>query len=263
MKPLISIITITYQAENVLRRTIDSILAQDFTNFEYLIVDGLSTDGTTAIIKEYQPVFQEKGISFRWLSERDHGIYDAMNKAIHIAVGDYLWFMNAGDEIASPNTINTLWSALFLLVPDKINGIMPDFIYGETLIVDDSGAIMGKRRLKAPEKLSWKSFRMGMLVCHQSMLVKRDLAPDYNLAYRYSGDFDWTIRCLLNAQYVYNTHIVLTRFLDGGVSKKKMKASLRERFQIMTNYYGFLSTSLFHFWFVCRAVVFKLRHGWI
>ncbi|HET9570522.1 MAG TPA: glycosyltransferase family 2 protein [Bacteroidales bacterium] len=262
MKPLISIITITYQAEDVLRRTVESILAQDFSDFEYLIVDGLSTDGTLAIIKEYQLIFKERGIAFRWSSERDHGIYDAMNKAMHLAEGDYLWFMNAGDKIASPTTLNSIWKGLSL-GSEGAKNVLPDFIYGETLIVDDFGKIMGKRRLKAPEKLNWKSFRKGMLVCHQSMLVKRDLAPDYDLTYRYSGDFDWTIRCLRSAQFIYNTHLELAHFLDGGISKKKMRNSLGERFRIMTKNYGLISTTLYHFWFVIRAVIFKLKHGWI
>jgi len=263
MRPLISIITITFQAKDVLRRTIESILAQDFENFEYLIVDGLSTDGTVDMIKEYQLVFQKRGIALRWISECDQGIYDAMNKGMQMAEGHYLWFMNAGDKIASSNIMATICQDISIGVSSKANDEMPDFIYGETLIMDDSEIIMGKRRLKAPEILSWKSFRMGMLVCHQSMLVKRGIAPKFDLNYRYSGDFDWTIRCLRKAKFIYNTHLVLSHFLDGGVSKKKMKDSLKERFKIMSTNYGFISTLLFHFWFVCRAVVFKLKHGWI
>jgi glycosyltransferase involved in cell wall biosynthesis len=263
MKPLISIITITFQAEAVLKRTIDSILAQDFKNYEYLIVDGHSTDKTLSIVKKYQPIFHEKGISFRWITEPDNGIYDAMNKAIHLAEGDYLWFINAGDKIATSETVMTIWKNLLISGPEKKDIDLPDFIYGETLIVDEQGNIMGERRLKAPEKLNWKSFRMGMLVCHQAMLVKRTIAPDYNLRYRYSGDFDWAIRCLRKSRNIHNTHIVLAHFLDGGVSKKKMRASLKERFHIMCKNYGFIPTTLRHLWFVCRAAWFKLQHGWI
>ncbi|HEY5499642.1 MAG TPA: glycosyltransferase, partial [Bacteroidales bacterium] len=79
MKPLISIITITYQAELLLRRTLDSILSQDYTNIEYIIIDGGSKDKTVSIIKEYEELFLKKGVSFRWISESDKGIYDAMN----------------------------------------------------------------------------------------------------------------------------------------------------------------------------------------
>lgn len=255
MKPLVTIITITFQAEKQLVRTLESVLHQTYTNIEYVVVDGHSTDATIHIIQKYEQLFLEKNISFRWMSEPDKGIYDAMNKGIQMATGDYLWFMNAGDQIASNDCLERIM--------DGLPEIRPDFIYGETKIVDEMGEIMGDRRLKAPEELNWKSFKMGMLVCHQSMLVKKNCVVRYNLTYRYSGDFDWTIRCLKRSKTIHNTHLVLSHFLDGGVSKKKMKASLKERFQIMAINYGWISTLLRHLWFVCRAAYFKIRHGWI
>lgn len=255
MKPLVSIITITFQAEKQLVRTLESVLYQTYTNMEYILVDGHSTDATLHIVQNYEPLFLNKKISFRWMSEPDKGIYDAMNKGIQMATGDYLWFMNAGDRIASNTCLE--------LIMDGLPETQPDFIYGETKIVDEMGIIMGDRRLKAPEVLNWKSFKMGMLVCHQSMLVRKDCVVDYNLAYKYSGDFDWTIQCLKRSKNIHNTHLVLSYFLDGGVSKKKMKASLKERFQIMAINYGWISTTLRHLWFVCRAAYFKIKHGWI
>lgn len=262
MKPLISIITVTYQAESYLRRTMESVLSQDYTNIEYIVIDGNSKDKTVIIIKEFEAAFLKKGHRFRWRSEPDMGIYDAMNKALKMATGDYLWFMNAGDRIASENILSSLISGLSTINKNDLNNL-PDFIYGETYIVNDQGAIMGERRLKAPEILTWKSFHMGMLVCHQSMLVKSTIAPLFDLRYRYSADFDWTIRCLRKAKNIHNTHLVLSHFLDGGVSKKKMRASLKERFRIMAFYYGWVSTILHHFWFIFRAAWFKINHGWI
>jgi len=262
MKPLISIITITYQAEFCLMRTMGSILSQDYANIEYIVVDGGSKDKTVSIIKEYEELFLKKGVSFKWISESDKGIYDAMNKGIQMATGDYVWFMNAGDQIASENCLSSLILSIPVALTNDLD-TMPDFIYGETFIVNKQGKIMGARRLKAPEILTWKSFRMGMLVCHQSMLVKRLIAPTFDLQYNYSADFDWTIRCLRKAKYIHNSHKVISYFLDGGVSKKKMRASLKERFKIMAKNYGWISTTLLHLWFVCRAVWFKLFHGWI
>lgn len=262
MKPLISIITITYQAERFLKRTMDSVLSQDYTNLEYILVDGGSKDQTVPIIKEYQELFQKKEVSFKWISESDKGIYDAMNKGIKLATGAYVWFMNAGDQISSENCLSSLIQG----IPEGMTNdlvTMPDFIYGETFIVNEQGKIMGVRRLKAPEILTWKSFRMGMLVCHQSMLVKRQIASPFDLQYSYSADFDWTIRCLRKAKSIHNSHKVISHFLDGGVSKKKMRASLKERFKIMAKNYGWISTALLHLWFICRAVWFKLVHGWI
>lgn len=253
----VSIITITYNPGELFDRTVNSILNQSFTDFEYVVIDGQSNDKTIDKIGQYVPAFSAKGIQMHWVSEPDKGLYDAMNKGLRLASGDYVWFVNAGDIIASPETLNDL----FMSIPsDKIS---PDFIYGETLIVDSTGAVMGERRLKAPKRLNWKSFRMGMMVCHQSMLVKRTLASEFDLKYKYSSDFDWTIRCLKKATVIHNTGQILSHFLDGGVSKKKMKASLKERFRIMTHYYGWLPTVLRHLWFIIRAAWFKLFHGWI
>jgi len=253
----VSIITITFNPGELFDRTAKSILSQSSTDFEFLVVDGNSNDDTIEIVKQYVPTFKEKGIPLRWVSEPDNGIYDAMNKGLRLAAGDYVWFVNAGDILSEQNTLE----AIIQSISSEKNE--PDFIYGETLIVDSNGKVMGERRLKAPKKLTWKSFRMGMLVCHQSMLVKRALAPEYDLTYHYSGDFDWTIRCLKRAEGIHHTNLVLSHFLDGGVSKKKMKASLKERFNIMAKYYGWLPTVLRHLWFVCRVAWFKLLHGWI
>jgi glycosyltransferase involved in cell wall biosynthesis len=252
----VTIITISYNAASLIERTLQSILQQTAVDYEYVLIDGKSTDKTLDIIHSYESAFRQKGISYHCISEPDKGIYDAMNKGLEQAKGDYVWFVNGGDTIASPYVLETIQQQLSATKK-------PDFIYGETHIVNDKGVIMGQRRLKAPDYLDWKSFKMGMLVCHQSMLVKRALAPTFNLQYSYSADFDWTIRCLQAAQSIHNSRIVVSHFLDGGVSKKKMKASLKERFNIMSIYYGWLPTALRHLWFVLRAAWFKLLHGWI
>jgi glycosyltransferase involved in cell wall biosynthesis len=253
--PFFSVITITFNAEEFIKQTVESILSQDFNDFEYIIIDGASKDRTLEIINSYEDKFRKKGIKTSCYSEPDKGLYDAMNKGIKKASGRYIWFINAGDTIAESDVADKVFKST--------NDNLPDFIYGETNIVDNEGRIMGSRRLKAPEKLDWKSFRHGMLVCHQSMIVKREIAPAFDLKYRYSSDIDWTIRALKKSESIYNTHMILSHFLDGGVSKKKMKASLKERFQIMSEYYGFLPTALRHFWFIIRAAWFKLIHGWI
>lgn len=253
--PFFSVITITFNAEDFISQTVESVLSQEFNDFEYIIIDGASKDRTLEIISSYESKFRERDINMVCYSEPDKGLYDAMNKGISKASGSYIWFINAGDIIAGSDIAGK--------VHKSVINALPDFIYGETNIVDTEGRIMGSRRLKAPEKLDWRSFRHGMLVCHQSMIVKRTIAPAFDLKYRYSSDIDWTIRALKKSEGIYNTHMILSHFLDGGVSKKKMKASLKERFQIMTEYYGFLPTAFRHLWFVIRAAWFKLIHGWI
>jgi glycosyltransferase involved in cell wall biosynthesis len=239
MQPVFSIITVTYNAESTLERTIKSVINQGYPHIEYIIVDGASTDGTLALAEKYA-----KQIS-KTMSEKDRGIYDAMNKGLALATGDYVWFMNAGDTIFSPDTVGKIAEMLDTL---------PDIIYGETVVADDAGNSLYMRRLKAPKNLAWRSFRKGMLVCHQSFIVRRDIAPEYDLKYRFSADFDWCIRCMKSASNIYNTHLVLATYLNEGTTTRNMKTSLKERFNIMCKYYGTIPTCLYH-------AVFALRFG--
>jgi glycosyltransferase involved in cell wall biosynthesis len=237
-----SLITVTYNAAQWIERTIQSIITQSYPHIEYIIIDGASTDTTLSIIKN----FQLSTFNFQLVSEPDQGLYDAMNKGLQLATGDYVWFLNAGDTLHS---INTLQETAALL---KKTLSLPEIIYGETMIVDAQGFSLGLRRLKAPEKLTWKSFRAGMLVCHQSFVVKREIASLFDLQYRYASDFDWCIRSLKKATSVYNTHLTLSCFLDGGLSAAQRKSSLKERYRIMCNYYGILPTMIRHLWFAVR-----------
>lgn len=248
-QPVFSIITITYNASRWLEQTILSILSQSYPNIEYIIIDGGSTDGTVDIIKQYS-----SGLSY-WISEPDKGIYDAMNKGLQKATGNYVWFINAGDSLYTSDTVQRIVSLL------QKKKVLPDIIYGETAIVDNNGLSLGMRRLKAPDKLSWKSFRMGMLVCHQSFITKRTLAPLFNLKYRYSADYDWCIQSMKQAKTLYNTRMTLSNFLDGGVSTTQREASLKERYDIMCQYYGVVSTSLLHLWFAVRFYTAKWFRG--
>lgn len=155
--PKFSIITVTYNAEKVLEDTIQSIVTQSYKNVEYIIVDGGSTDGTLAIVNKYREHIHTV------VSEPDKGLYDAMNKGIKLATGDYLCFLNAGDGLHEDDTLLQIAHSL-------TRTILPDVIYGETDIVDSEGHFLYKRRLSAPETLHWKSFKKGMLVCHQPSL---------------------------------------------------------------------------------------------
>ncbi|MDR1982122.1 MAG: glycosyltransferase [Tannerellaceae bacterium] len=247
--PTFSIITVTYNASRWLEETVLSILNQSYPHIEYLIIDGGSTDGTVDLIKQYAA-----GIAY-WVSEPDKGLYDAMNKGLRKAMGDYVWFINAGDTLYSADTVQQIAGLL------KKKKQCPDIIYGETMVVDAERKAVGLRRLKAPKRLSWKSFRMGMLVCHQSFIVKRSMAPLFDLQYRYSSDFDWCIRCMKEAKTRFNTQLVLSNFLDGGVSTTQRKSSLKERYHIMCTYYGALSTMLLHLWFAMRFYTAKWFKG--
>ena len=239
--PKFSIITVTYNAGKVLEDTIQSVVFQTYRNVEYIIVDGGSTDNTLDVVHKYQERI------CKVISEPDKGLYDAMNKGIRMATGDYLCFLNAGDELHENETLQKI---VYTLKGKEL----PHVIYGETAIVDEEGHFLHMRRLSTPEHLHWKSFKEGMLVCHQAFFARRELAlaNPYDLRYRFSADFDWCIRIMKQSKYLHNTHLTLIDYLNEGMTTQNHKASLKERFRIMTKHYGWISTILHHGWFVIR-----------
>lgn len=241
--PLFSIITVTYHAESVLEETILSVVSQTYHNIEYIIVDGASKDRTLSIVNKYRDKIQAV------VSEPDKGLYDAMNKGLKMAKGEYVCFLNAGDTFHEDDTLQLIVHQL-----NKSN-VLPDVIYGETALVDAQRHFVRMRRLQTPDTLNWKSFRQGMLVCHQAFIAKRALAETYDLNYRFSADFDWCIRVMKKASLLHNTRLTLIDYLDEGMTTKNRKASLKERFRIMAKHYGYISTVLHHVWFVLRLLL--------
>ena len=241
-----SIITVTYNAASVLERTMDSVFQQTHSGIEYIIIDGNSNDETLSLIKKRAQESENKsGLAFKWISESDNGIYDAMNKGLSIATGDYICFLNAGDGFQNSSILANLAEKLKL---DQL----PDIIYGETDLINSDGEVFSARRLKAPQKLTWKSFRMGMLVCHQAFIVKRNIAPEYDLQYHFSADFDWCIRCMKIAESIVNSNLRLIKYQYEGATTANRKASLKERYKIMCKYYGTFVTMNLHLWFAIR-----------
>jgi glycosyltransferase involved in cell wall biosynthesis len=243
--PVFSIVTVTRNAGKVLERTILSVLNQSCPQIEYIIVDGNSSDNTKEIIEQYA-----SGLASR-VSEPDAGLYDAMNKGLRMATGDYVWFLNAGDVLPHSNTVKDLAAV-------AVQNGMPDILYGETDLMDINAKIIAARRLKAPTALTWKSFRMGMTVCHQAFVVKRDIASEYNLQYRFSSDFDWCIRCMKAAKTIVNSRLRLVNYLSEGLTTANRRVSLKERYEIMCNYYGAIPTQIRHIWFAIRFYRAKL-----
>jgi len=252
MSYIFSIITVTFNAAKVLDKTIRSVYSQSYKNIEYIIIDGASSDETLNIAEGYKT--QGIGLkNFTVISESDNGLYDAMNKGLRIATGDYVWFLNAGDVFKNENVV-----AEIARVAEK--NMMPEIIYGETDLIDGNGNVFAERRLKTPERLTWKSFKMGMLVCHQAFIVKRNVAPEYDLQYRFSSDFDWCIRCMKSAKTIVNSNIRMINYLYEGMTTINRKASLKERYYIMCKYYGVIPTQIRHLWFAIRfywAKIFK------
>lgn len=257
--PLITIATVTYNAGATLQRTLDSVAAQDYVRIEHLIVDGLSTDNTLSLVQRYVERNNNRH-QIRLTSEPDEGLYDAMNKALALATGDYLVFLNAGDKLHSEDTISKVAACANWTKGDSNN---PAILYGETDLVDNEGKFIRHRRLTAPEKLTWKTFLGGMRVCHQSFYVRTDLARTelYNLDYRYSADYDWCIRIMKKANKrrmrIENTHQILTDYLNEGLTTKNHRKSLIERLRLMAKHYGWGAAIMAHCWFVVRSIIMK------
>ncbi len=241
-KPLFSIITITYNAEDTVGRTVASVASQSCADYEHIIVDGASKDRTLTVIEN-----QAKGDLRRVYSEPDNGLYDAMNKGIVQARGRYLIFLNAGDKFHSSETLSEIADAI------RLNDF-PGIVYGQTNLVDNDGNFIAPRHLTAPDNLTYKDFANGMLVCHQAFVVLKRIAPLYNLKWRYSADYEWCICCLQHSRKNVSTSSVLIDYLAEGITTNNRRRSLIERFKIMSRYYGFWPTLWRHFGFISRFI---------
>ena len=236
--PRFSIITVCYNAAHTIGRTVESVAAQTCTDYEHLIIDGKSIDNTLQVV-DLCPGGERRII----ISEPDSGIYDAMNKGLGKARGEYLIFLNAGDKFHDANTLERI---------NEAAAESPGIIFGETIIVNDAGEYVGPRHLKAPRMLDYKDFAQGMVVCHQAFVVLRHIAPLYDTYYRFSADYDWCIKCLQHSRQNVRIDGTLIDYLSEGVTTSNRKLSLEERYHIMCHYYGTFPTILRHIGFALR-----------
>lgn len=249
---MFTIVTVTYNAESCIQRTLNSVKNQDYPSVEHLIIDGKSKDNTLALCNKYKAEEQVHQITI--ISEPDKGLYDAMNKAIRLAKGKFILFLNAGDIFHSNTTLSDI-------VSQNIEDA--GVLYGNTDIVDSQGKFLFKRRLRPPTTLTWKSFQKGMLVCHQAFFASTSLAKDclYDYNYRFSADFDWCIRILKKAEEqnmpIINTQLIIADYLQEGMTTRNHKKSLIERLKIMVKYYGWVTTLFMHIYFVFRNFLTK------
>ena len=242
----VSIITVTYNAENLLEGTIKSVLEQSYPSIEYLVIDGKSSDNTLQIIKQY-----ESKIDY-WISEPDAGLYDAMNKGLAVVTGDFVLFLNAGDLLFDQRTLEK--------VMNKTNE-KTDVLYGKTMLIDANQQPLGLRSKlttrKLPKRLTWKDLSMGMVVCHQSILVRRSIAPTF-MTDNLSADIDWVIGALKKSKATVYVDEIVAKYLIGGISKQKHFQSLKDRFSIFQKHFGLPATIFNHLRILVRAVYFKL-----
>ncbi len=243
----LTIVTVCYNAEDFIENTIRSVLKQNLKEeIEYIIIDGASTDGTMNIIEGFKEVVD------LLISEKDNGIYDAMNKGLSRSTGEYVLFLNAGDYLYSANIIAELQS----YGPDV------DIFYSDTYLIDSQNTILGTRSdlttRELPDHLSLSSFKKGLVVSHQSFIPKRSITPLY-IPDNLSADIDWIIKCTKSSKRIIRINEIISCFLIGGISDQKKFRSLMDRSKIMMDHYGFFQTILIHLYILLRAILYKIN----
>jgi len=217
----ISIITVTYNAENFIEKTINSIINQSYKNIELIIIDGESKDDTLKIIKNYS---QHINIL---VSEKDSGIYDAMNKGINLATGDFITFLNAGDDYINNNVLFNLFENL-----DKDTNI----VYADHISI-----LNGKEKYRKAKKFNKNNlFKfLTTTVCHQAIFVKKEIAPKYNLKYKLKGELNWYFDILENTNIKFlHRKMPIVYYLRGGVGETKYILNLKEILKVLYSHGG-------------------------
>lgn len=240
-----SIITVTKNNLDGLKRTQKSVKEQTCRDFEWIIIDGASTDGTREHLKTLTV-----DIPVKALSEKDDGIYEAMNKGIKRARGLYLLFLNAGDTLAAPDTLEKLL---------KATAKKPDFIYGDALEPDPQTP--QKHHYKAAS--SAKNIIWGMFTHHQSMLYRRAIIREDKLRYRHiytiAGDYEFTARFLNRAQKSLYIPMPICIFEQGGISQKNALEGRRQQY-IIRESLNMASLPVNVGIFALQSLSFFLRH---
>lgn len=210
----ISIVTVTYNSTVTLRDTMESVLAQTYKEIEYIVVDGASKDGTVDIIREYEPKFEGR---MRWVSEKDRGLYDAMNKGFRMAIGDVIGIINSDDLLAEPQAIEKVMNVF-------MQNKHTDAVYADLYYVaqHDTSKIIrnwvsGKQR----------PFRYGWHPAHPTFYVKREIYQKYglfDLDFKLAADFELMLRLIeryhIKAVYLQEP---LVRMRLGGATSKNLK----------------------------------------
>lgn len=200
----ITIITVCYNSKLEIEKTIKSVIEQEYTNIEYIIIDGASTDGTLEIIKEYS----KKVKNLIYISEKDNGIYDAMNKGIELATGDYLYFLNAGDELI-PNILSKI-----------VNNFdeKSDLVYGNIIKIDENEY----NRVVYGKSYHYKLL-IGRTICHQAMFIKKDVFTrigNFDLEFSLASDYEFILRLLIKGGKFKYINIDIVKYDMQGISAK-------------------------------------------
>lgn len=223
MIPKFSIITVTYNAEESIEGTVLSVISQEFEDFEYIIIDGASTDKTLAILNKYDNEIDNV------ISEKDQGLYHAMNKGIHAAKGEFLLFLNAGDRFVNASVLNEVYSR----ISPKTRIVSADFIN-----VKEEGALDG--RYIPTKACTPNNLRKDFAACHQTVFIHRSIASEYDLRYKILADYKWVVQASLKCkpEAIAHSKTAIVYYLDGGLSAQNVKQNVLERIRLHHELFG-------------------------
>lgn len=225
--PILSIITVCYNARDNLQATMENVLQQTWTHFEYLVIDGGSIDDTQSLLKQSYTQFTQAQIFFQYISEPDQGIYDAMNKGTRIAKGTWLLFLNAGDLLAGPHILEQIFS-------EPSGGSV---IYGDTLCI-----YQGRQKLYTalpPENLTHE-----MAFCHQSAFIRRSLLLEhpYDTSYKICADHQFFLSIYLKKKAFDYRPVPVSIYEISGYSDQNKLAAHREQHRMQRELHVFHPT---------------------
>ena len=223
--PFFSIVTASYNSEKTISDTITSVLNIDFKDFEYIIIDGNSSDNTLKIIQSFVPKFEAKGISYKFISEKDKGIYDAWNKGIQLSSGNWISFLGSDDSY--------LRNALQLYF-DKINkNEVINYISSQVNLTNEKGEVLSV----FGKKYEWKNVITDINIAQVGSFHKRELFEKvgvFSTQYKIVGDLDFYIRCKEEIRPEYFKTIT-ANMQNGGVSNQ-IYTALKEALQVKLKY---------------------------
>jgi glycosyltransferase involved in cell wall biosynthesis len=233
--PSVSIITVNYNDGANLLKTITSVSTQDYPNLEYLVIDGRSTDNSLEIIKKNTEYINT------WISEKDKGVFDAMNKGVALATGEYILFMNAGDWFLT----NDIITRVFTIEESK----KADLVYGHHEVHYPSFI---KKKQALPLHYLWKH----MIFSHQSLFCKRSLllAKPFDLSFSIAADFHFIFNCYREGKRFYNTDIYIAGYLAGGQSEVHVIKAYQENMRTIFSHQPTIKIRLFHYWLILKQI---------
>jgi glycosyltransferase involved in cell wall biosynthesis len=237
-KPLISIITVVYNGAKTLEQTIQSVLNQTYQNIEYILIDGLSNDGSVEIIKKYSTDIKY------WVSEKDMGIYDAMNKGLKNVTGELVAILNS-DDWYEPDAVQNVVNAY-------LNDNSIDIFHGLLRFINKDNK---------PDLISghYDFFLDKGMIEHPTCFIKKEVYEQiggFNLTYRSAADYDWMLRARLRGAKFYLISQVLTNFRRGGISESQFGFSEE---LLIKNKYGIISIFKYTYWRIYSGLLAKLK----